>query len=114
MKTIFNSNIKFLTRGSNPADIPAIDRAVALATCELLIALDRTFIEDIFFSRSVAACNGAWVWAEPVLRVMAQQRTVQTEGASEPAALPKRVRMPSIASPRGLSAPSLVVASGTI
>ncbi len=66
------AGIKLLTRCENPAEIPALDRAIALASCQLLIGLDRTYVEDIFFSRAIAACNGAWVWSEHVLLAMAQ------------------------------------------
>lgn len=60
-----------LRRSDNASDIPAIDRAIAAATCRLLIALDRESIEDLFFSRALAACEMSWVWPELVLRKMA-------------------------------------------
>ncbi len=61
---------RMLRRAEDPADVPALDRAVAAITCRLLIALDRIPIDDTYASRALAACNCSWVWPEAVIRKM--------------------------------------------
>jgi len=89
------TGIKLLTRCEDPAEIPAMDRAIALASCQLLIGLDRSFVEDIFFSRAVAACNGAWVWSEQVLQAMAHAIPMPGHDSASPAT-PKKQKSPTL------------------
>jgi broad-specificity NMP kinase len=96
MNITTNSQNKLLTRTVNPTEIPAIDRAIGLATAELVIALDRSFVDEIFFSRSVAACNGAWVWADPVLREMSHAKSMRRDPDTLLEGVSRKSRKPSI------------------
>jgi SpoVK/Ycf46/Vps4 family AAA+-type ATPase len=65
-----------LQRAENASDIPPLDRAIAQAICKLVIAQDRIPLDSTFFSRAVAACNGAFVWPESVLRYMENEQKI--------------------------------------
>jgi SpoVK/Ycf46/Vps4 family AAA+-type ATPase len=72
-----------LRRAESASAVPAIDRAVAAATCKLLIAMDRLEIDPVYFSRSVAACQGSWVWPEAVIRYMVRQNETHQNRPSD-------------------------------
>ena len=69
-----------LQRCAHPNDVPALDRAVARATCQFLLAMDRAGLPPTFVCRAVLASRGTWVWPEAVIRQMV---ALQNEGEGE-------------------------------
>lgn len=77
--------VRALRRCAHPNDVPPLDRAVAVATCRLLLAMDREPMDEVFFCRAVTACAGAWVWPEDVLRDLARTATRDDQNSDTPA-----------------------------
>lgn len=103
--TIFRKQAKRqLQRADSASSLPPLDRAVARAICKLIVALDRQVIDECFFSRALAACNGALVWPEAVVRRMgfkSERRADESAQQAGPAPQCRRVALQNVQLPTG-------------